>query len=488
MRLLALQVSSLADLVASGRLAGIGRVFDDAGELRPERLDERDPPRRRITSAEEALADYEASLSERDGVLELGFGRKDPHVVGGISLWGAGIDADPPSEHEVSMAVDEEWLREKANRESMARTLRGIAEVTDAHLGYARFHQPYYKQVVPMVNVPRLEAGERTPFWGMGPAAERELGHIHWLNYFGPSFVEHWGRERLEGLGVRQEWTANGGVVVWATETPFVLDPGVARTTDYAFKRPFFERLGIDTFVHEDHRPGAPGQYVPTFADHRRHARRARAPAPVQPEARPAPPLPEPPAPPPRAAVVEAVAALRRVGFFAADLRSDHDLAAHLAAEHEELCGEPLERPGPALDWRVAAYDEARVWWEDTEADVLAGNDAYRQVIPAWAAVSRGAFAPEEVTEVWETPQGPVRVEVSLAGRRHTLSPRVVDDYYDLGVVTQINDLLELGSPRFAVVEQFDQTAVVLALTDDERRFLETERGWRFAEVSARPR
>lgn len=180
--------------------------------------------------------------------------------------------------------------------------------------------------------------------------------------------------------------------------------------------------------------------------------------------------------------LVESVGVLRRLEFFAGDPRSDEELAAYLAAEHEDLWGEPLDRPPPELDWQVAAYDESREWWKDTEADVLAGNDAYATVIREWAAISRGALQPRYVVEEWASEHGPVRVELSLrGGGRHVLRPRVIDDYYDLGILTQINQLLDPDGPHFVVVERFDQTAVVLAVTDAERRLLESERGWRFA-------
>lgn len=273
MRLLNTAVLSLADMAVPGRLAAIGRVLDAAEDLRPERMDDRDPPRRRIESAEQALAGLEAEL-QAEGALYLGYLRIEPRVIGEIDITGEGANEDPPYPNEISFSVDDEWLRNEAHRECVASALRGLAEATDAYIGHARFELPYYKQVVPMINAPLLKAGLDTPTWAKGEAAERELDHIHWLNYFGPSFVQHWGRDRLEGLGIRQDWTANGGVVIWATETPFVHDRKVKRTTNYAFKQPFFERVGANTFVHEGYEPGAPGQYVPTFADHRRHAGR----------------------------------------------------------------------------------------------------------------------------------------------------------------------------------------------------------------------
>jgi hypothetical protein len=92
------------------------------------------------------------------------------------------------------------------------------------------------------------------------------------LNFFGPGYLDLWGASALDGLGVRQRPTANGGVVVWATETPFIFDPGASGLTDYAWKRPFYDRLGWDTIIHENWRDPGAGVRVPTYQDHRRFA------------------------------------------------------------------------------------------------------------------------------------------------------------------------------------------------------------------------
>jgi hypothetical protein len=150
-RLLNTEVLSLADMAVPGRLAAIGRVLDEAGDLRPERMDDRDPPRRRIESAEQALTESEAEL-HREGALYLGYLRIEPRVIGEIDIAGEGADEDPPYPNEVSFSVDDEWLRDEAHRECVATALRGLAEATDAYIGHARFELPYYQQVMPMVS------------------------------------------------------------------------------------------------------------------------------------------------------------------------------------------------------------------------------------------------------------------------------------------------------------------------------------------------
>ncbi len=100
-----------------------------------------------------------------------------------------------------------------------------------------------------------------------------ELTDVFWVQFFGPSFVAHWGEEKIERLGIRRERTDNGGVVVWATESPFTHDPTVARMDDYAWKRPFYDVLGHDAVLHEGFTRQPPGTLVPTYEEHVRHLR-----------------------------------------------------------------------------------------------------------------------------------------------------------------------------------------------------------------------
>ena len=92
---------------------------------------------------------------------------------------------------------------------------------------------------------------------------------IFWLNYFGPSFLAHWGVERVQGLGVQQKPTASGGLVIWSTASPLVFDPTATSLTDYGWKQPFYDALGRDTFIHEGWADPGLGVNVPSYEGHR---------------------------------------------------------------------------------------------------------------------------------------------------------------------------------------------------------------------------
>jgi hypothetical protein len=182
----------------------------------------------------------------------------------------------------------------------------------------------------------------------------------------------------------------------------------------------------------------------------------------------------------PNGPVLAAVAALRQIGFFADRAGPDPIVTGDLVAEYRGMWGRVPDARDPLLDLELLRFDPDRVWWEDTEQDVAPLNDAYVEAIQGWAAISRGAFEPTRVEERWDTPRGPVRINLTHAGQSRELVARYLDDYLDLAVLGQLNDIITDGPYRFRVHAPFDQTAFVIACTDDERQRLEA-RGWRFA-------
>ena len=127
------------------------------------------------------------------------------------------------------------------------------------------------------------------------------------------------------------------------------------------------------------------------------------------------------------------------------------------------------------------------MWWEDTEADVAPGNDAYVELVGGLARISRGGLARARVTETWEGDEGPVHLRVEVSGGGLDIEPRYLDDYLDVEtVLARLNDGLPADGPRFVLYAPFDQTAFVTCVTDAERRRLE-ERGWSFAPPGAEP-
>ena len=260
---LTLVVKSQADVAVPDRLEAIGAALDADPRLKPERAGPRDPPRTSIASAAQYLASWLPAQQR---------GRRDdqflarsspPEATGILSL------AHAPWPRTLSLSYDIETLEDPGRLDAVAALLRRLVETMDAFYGFSALN-PLLRQEASLREAGRRASGTR-PNLGSEPyfISERAISDVYWLNFFGPATVRKWGATRLDGLGVRQETTANGGRLIWATKTPFVHDSTVTAMTSYAWKRPFYEALGLDTFLHEGWQDPGPGVRVPTFEEHR---------------------------------------------------------------------------------------------------------------------------------------------------------------------------------------------------------------------------
>jgi hypothetical protein len=139
--------------------------------------------------------------------------------------------------------------------------------------------------------------------------------------------------------------------------------------------------------------------------------------------------------------------------------------------------------PDPRKPWDdvyLLSFSDGDVWADDPEADVCAENLVYSEVLPEWARISRGAFAPTEISEQWDGKRGPISLSFTLAGKPAKISPAYQDDWIDLEVLHQINILIAASGRQFecAVDGNF---AVVVCVTDEQKRRMQTERLFPFA-------
>ena len=266
MFLLEFDLYSYANLRRPGVLAEIGRAFDADPRLRPDRMDVRDPIRNKIASAAGYLDNAVALVANEDILFER---RREPHLTGELSA-PAYREAERWEEaHRLFAGAgdrDEAWFHDPAHLEAFARMFVRLVIAFEASYGFAADHQMWRQQAGEFARARRRgEFAPQTP----GPRSDgHSVRDVYWLNYFGPAYVELWG-DRLEGLGTRREVTPNGGIVIWATETPFVYRDDVESFMSYPWKRPWHEALGRDTFVNA--RATSWEQRVPSRADHLRH-------------------------------------------------------------------------------------------------------------------------------------------------------------------------------------------------------------------------
>ena len=253
---------TLADLRRPDALRALGEELDRHALLAPKRLDTRDPVRAEIENAATALAELASGLAP-DQHQWVFFTRPGaPRLTGTLHLKPSDTTTD------LTISWPASWFDRPERLDALAGVVTALGDTIGAMYGRAALGE-MYTQRNDALNRARRKPGQFSV--RVKPDFDRELPDVYWLNYFGPGFVEHWGA-RLDTLGVRRDRTPAGAMVVWATETPFVHDASVHAISDYAFKRPFYEALGFDTFMSETQRQGAPGEHVPALDVHRRLA------------------------------------------------------------------------------------------------------------------------------------------------------------------------------------------------------------------------
>jgi hypothetical protein len=187
------------------------------------------------------------------------------------------------------------------------------------------------------------------------------------------------------------------------------------------------------------------------------------------------------PYPTPQDAFARTVRYFRAFGFFE-DYggQSEEQLTSELGALFATQFGDEFDATNPFSDLLLLSLDRKRTWWDDTEADVCAANQVYKQTLEEWSLISRGAFLIKNVQEIWNGEQGPVQVTFEYQRRSIRLEPVYMDDWMDLRIVSSINWLIRDSGMQFEMPSTGDQTALVLPLTPIEKERFRSERGWQF--------
>lgn len=271
---LACDIRSVSGVGALELAAAVGEVLDAAGSLAPDRagFSERTRP---LGSAGLASFLRESVESVIDD-LWITFEQRD------IGLWGDMVVLEDvlltsnPSPHHVSFGLPA--IRVLGDAEMLEALMLLVAEVFVAVDGF-------YGSVTTGAMNGRLGTLRNTAtnegrMWiprfsdPMFLVHDRWVENVWWVNLFGPAYVERWGREVFDRMGVRRKDLDNGGVMVWSAGMP--PDPYSADSiTGYAHKKSFYEALGTETFVHESLDMPEPGELVPTLFEHRRAAKRS---------------------------------------------------------------------------------------------------------------------------------------------------------------------------------------------------------------------
>jgi hypothetical protein len=179
--------------------------------------------------------------------------------------------------------------------------------------------------------------------------------------------------------------------------------------------------------------------------------------------------------------LLKQVRILRRLGFFQSEQAlSDEDLCKQLTTrikdQHGNWVGNLVKYPV-----LIAAMDETRVYWGDTECDIGKDNNAFIGILNDWASISRGLFKPERIIERWAEDEKSVIVEFQLNGTSCQMKPETMEDYLDLNILKKVNkSIVNTGGQFYIATCNYGQDYSLVFLTKEEKAMLTREAGWRW--------
>lgn len=198
----------------------------------------------------------------------------------------------------------------------------------------------------------------------------------------------------------------------------------------------------------------------------------------------------------------KAVSTLRQCGFFESfGEQSDAQVASTLLEnlrlryvddsfyqqypQHrpdQELLAIFSDSPSSSDFKSLAAYDDARVWAGDMEADVCAGNNVYAGVVEQYAHLSMGTLQPTAIVEHWHSEEGPVTVSFASKGQHFATELAYYDDWIDGEIFSFLDDAMRSQGFSSAIHAEVDtgQDVFFVRATKEEKQRMEQLLGWSF--------
>lgn len=179
--------------------------------------------------------------------------------------------------------------------------------------------------------------------------------------------------------------------------------------------------------------------------------------------------------------VLDIVRWFRPRGFFVGETVSDEQLAAALAERIEREWGTSLDELAAdqqAADMHVLSLDARRVFRPGSKY-IHRGDGTYAEVLQRSAALAPAAFAARDVTERWDSDEGPIHVTYRLHGVEHRFTT-AADRYLDASIVLHLDLAADDPDVRLRVCDHLGMPDFVIALDDATSDALRRDRGWTF--------
>ncbi len=266
-----IKVDTLCNMHDEQNLKALEMVLDQSPIVKAVKIDEKDPPRNKATKFKSVLNELVKKSSCSEILIQSTSGSK-PLISSMLSLrakgrvgpeggfdWGYSMITITIEKNEMEAVYD--------IIDEIKNLFFGICTAVNAFVGYCSEHSMITQRDIYLAQaVENVHERKRLPDYNA------ELNDIFWLNYFGPGYVSHWGKERIKALEKAYDVTVdcNNGILVQTTAKPMIADENISKITDYDFKKALYEVLGSNTFMHETHQKGNWGEHVPTLEEQRK--------------------------------------------------------------------------------------------------------------------------------------------------------------------------------------------------------------------------
>lgn len=148
----------------------------------------------------------------------------------------------------------------------------------------------------------------------------------------------------------------------------------------------------------------------------------------------------------------------------------------------QQLLSDFSGSPSPSDYKSLAAYDYARVWAGDLEADVCMGNNIYAQLVEEYARLSMDTLVPTAIVESWHSEEGPVTIAFESKSQFFTTELAYYDDWIDGEVFSFLDDAMRSQGFLSAIHAEVDtgQDVFLVRATEEEKTLMEQLLGWSF--------
>lgn len=139
-----------------------------------------------------------------------------------------------------------------------------------------------------------------------------------------------------------------------------------------------------------------------------------------------------------------------------------------------------------AIEVRLLCVDRERLYKPDLESNIIEANQVYVKFTEKLARISRGAFEPEQIKEIWKGENGPILLEFVLDGKKRSIVPKYLGNRIDIRIISTINDMILPKNVRFEISYDNHHSSCLIVLSPEEKENLIIDRNWKFEDLHER--